>query len=88
MSQAVVGEANERHGGRVMVVGGARFVGSHLVSALLAEASTERVTVFDNFSSGRAWHLQEHRDDDRLAVVTGDVKDLDQLGAAMGGQTS
>ncbi len=85
MSRAVVGEANERHGGRVMVVGGAGFIGSHLVTALLADPSTERVTVFDNFSSGRAWHLQEHRDDDRLAVVTGDVGDLDQLGAAMGG---
>ena len=28
-------------------------------------SATERVTVYDNFTSGREWHLAEHADDDR-----------------------
>jgi UDP-glucose 4-epimerase len=43
------------------------------------------VTIFDNFSSGRAWHFKEHLSDKRLKVVTGDVKDLSALRQAMEG---
>ena len=31
-------------------------------------------TVYDNFSSGRVWHLEQHADDPRLDVVRGDVQ--------------
>ena len=48
-------------------------------------AGLERVTVFDNFTSGRWWHLEHHRDDPRLDVVEADVKDLDALTKAMAG---
>jgi UDP-glucose 4-epimerase len=41
------------------------------------------VTLYDNFSSGREWHYEHHRDDPRLAVVKGDVKDADALSEAM-----
>ncbi|MBO0729457.1 MAG: NAD-dependent epimerase/dehydratase family protein [Acidimicrobiaceae bacterium] len=64
---------------RVCVVGGAGFIGSHVVDRLLADETTERVTVYDNFSSGRAWHLAHHGNDSRLEVVRGDVIDLDTL---------
>ena len=74
-----------RFGVRTLVVGGAGFIGSHAVDRLLAERGTQRVTVFDNFSSGRRWHLDDHRHDDRLAVVEGDAKDLDALTAATEG---
>ena len=67
------------------MVGGAGFIGSHAVDCLLAEESTERVTVFDNFTSGRPWHLEAHRDDARLYVVEGDVKDDQALRAALTG---
>jgi UDP-glucose 4-epimerase len=40
--------------------------------------------VFDNFSSGRRWHL-EHHHDARLRVVEADVRDLDDLVDAMAG---
>ena len=71
--------------GRTFVVGGAGFMGSHFVDALLAESEAERVTVYDNFSSGREWHLAEHSDDDRLAVVRGDANDLGALTEALAG---
>lgn len=72
-------------GGRYFLVGGAGFIGSHFTDRLLAGEDAERVTVFDNFSSGREWHLEHHAGDDRLAVVRGDVHDLDALCAAMDG---
>jgi UDP-glucose 4-epimerase len=70
---------------RTLIVGGAGFIGSHFVDALLADEATQRVTVYDNFSSGREWHLAEHRDDSRLEVVRGDANDLAALVGAMEG---
>jgi UDP-glucose 4-epimerase len=70
---------------RVILVGGAGFIGSHMADALLREPETERVTLFDNFSSGQEWHYAEHRDDDRLTVVRGDANDLELLSDAMAG---
>ncbi|HEX3980053.1 MAG TPA: NAD-dependent epimerase/dehydratase family protein, partial [Acidimicrobiales bacterium] len=70
---------------RFCIVGGAGFIGSHFVDRLLSEPSTEAVTVFDNFSSGREWHLAHHAADDRLRIVVGDAADLECLVAAMRG---
>jgi UDP-glucose 4-epimerase len=70
---------------RYIVVGGAGFVGSHFVNRLLGDRATARVTVYDNFSSGRRWHLEPHADDPRFSIVEGDVKDLESLTRAMAG---
>ena len=70
---------------RWFVVGGAGFIGSHFVDELLSRAITERVTIFDNFTSGRPWHLDAHHDDSRLHVVEGSVQDAASLRTAMGG---
>jgi UDP-glucose 4-epimerase len=70
---------------RVCVVGGAGFIGGHFVDRLLGSAATELVTVYDNFSSGRMWHLDAHRSDARLTVVRNDVRDLEALVAAVSG---
>jgi UDP-glucose 4-epimerase len=70
---------------RVCVVGGAGFIGGHVTGRLLADEATETVTVYDNFSSGREWHLAAHQDDPRLQAVKGDVRDLDGLTAAVHG---
>jgi UDP-glucose 4-epimerase len=70
---------------RTFIVGGAGFIGSHFVDALLADRATEEVTVYDNFSSGGEWHLAEHSGDDRLSVVRGDANDLGALTGAMAG---
>jgi UDP-glucose 4-epimerase len=73
-------------GRRFFIVGGAGFIGSHFTDRLLTgEKGVERVTLFDNFSSGREWHFAQHSADARLGVVRGDVKDLDALTRAMSG---
>ena len=69
----------------VIIVGGAGFIGSHFTDALLADPRTERLTLFDNFSSGREWHYADHGGDDRLEVIRGDAKDLEALERAMAG---
>jgi UDP-glucose 4-epimerase len=67
------------------IVGGAGFIGSHFTDSLLSDPDTQRVTLYDNFSSGREWHYAHHLGDPRLAVVRGDVKDLQSLASAMAG---
>lgn len=66
------------------IVGGAGFIGSHFTDHLLANGAS-RVTLYDNFSSGREWHYEAHRNDPRLGVVRADVKDIDSLTSAMRG---
>jgi UDP-glucose 4-epimerase len=68
-----------------VIVGGAGFIGSHFVDTLLARAGTTRVTAFDNFSSGRKWHVEHHRDDRRFELVEGDVREPERLLEAMHG---
>jgi UDP-glucose 4-epimerase len=53
-----------------LVTGGAGFIGSHLVEALLKRG--QQVRVLDNFSSGRAANLAHLSGVD---VITGDVRD-------------
>jgi len=73
---------------RVCVVGGAGFIGSHFVQRLLSDPATELVTVYDNFSSGRDWHLEPVKDDPRLGVVRADVGDLATLTDTFRGHTA
>jgi len=70
---------------RFLIAGGAGFIGSHFTDRLLANPEIERVTLYDNFSSGREWHYAQHATDARLRVIRGDVKDLGALKFAMAG---
>ena len=70
---------------RVEVVGGAGFIGAHFVDRLLGDPAVETVRVYDNFSSGREWHLAAHHDDSRLEVIRAEIGDLDALTDSMAG---
>jgi UDP-glucose 4-epimerase len=67
---------------RVLLAGGAGFIGSHLVRHLL-ETTDAALTVLDNFSSGKRWHLPAS---DRLSVVEADLRDLPAILPAFAGQ--
>ncbi len=71
--------------GNYIIVGGAGFVGSHFIDRLLASNAVGGLTIYDNFSSGRECHFEEHKNDARLRVVRADVKDLENLKHAMEG---
>ena len=70
---------------RVFVSGGAGFIGSHLDRTLLEEAATERVVIFDNFSSGQTSYIPKSATDPRVEVVKGDLKKLAAVTSAMAG---
>jgi nucleoside-diphosphate-sugar epimerase len=57
---------------RALVTGGAGFIGSNLVDALLARAWS--VVVVDNFITGRRENLAHLDGDERLTVVEGDLE--------------
>jgi UDP-glucose 4-epimerase len=69
----------------VFVSGGAGFIGSHLVASLLKEAATERVVIFDNFSSGLLSHIEASAQDPRVEIVRADLKELGAVTTAMAG---
>ena len=62
----------------VVVTGGAGFIGSHLVDALLEEGL--HVRVVDNFSTGRREQLNPHAE-----MTAGDILDAQSLSAAFEG---
>lgn len=64
---------------KILVVGGAGFIGSHFTAAALTEYENAEVVVLDNFSSGTHGHLNDLRENSRLKISTGDLKDLDWL---------
>lgn len=69
----------------VMIVGGAGFVGSHFVDTLMSDLDTTKVTVYDNFSSGKRWHLERWSSDSRLNIIEADVRDSQLLTTSMTG---
>src|SRR6185503_7340107 len=64
---------------KALVTGGAGFIGSHIVDALLADNIP--VVVYDNFCTGRQEYLPKNPSG--VNVVKGDVLDLPRLQAAM-----
>jgi UDP-glucose 4-epimerase len=66
-----------------LVTGGAGFIGSHLVDALVSEG--KMVRVFDNFSSGREEFLSHHEGSGKVEIVRGDLLDSKAVMEAMDG---
>ena len=72
-------------GARVLVTGGAGFVGSTITDALV-DAGVQEVTVLDDLSRGRAHHLDRARSRGRVHLVVGDVTDRYLLERLVAGQ--
>jgi UDP-glucose 4-epimerase len=65
---------------RAFVTGGAGFIGSHVVDALLLRGA--QVVVYDSFVTGREEFIPKS---EQVSVVRGDVLDLPRLQSAMSG---
>ena len=63
---------------KALVTGGAGFIGSHIVDALVAQGRT--ATVFDDLSSGKRENLGAG-----IALTVGDVRDKQAVGAVLSG---
>jgi UDP-glucose 4-epimerase len=66
---------------RVLVTGGAGFIGSNLVHALLARG--DHVRVFDNFSTGHRHNLAEIAND--VDLIEGDLRSYERVHHAVRG---
>lgn len=73
-------------GSRVLVIGGAGFIGSNVVSQLL-ETQVKEVIIYDNFVRGKNANIEESLKDPRCSVFPygGDVREIDVLDKAMEG---
>lgn len=71
-------------GKKILVIGGAGFIGSHVVDKLLKE-DIERVTVYDNFVRGTVDNIESALSDPRCKVFEagGDILQEDILDRAM-----
>ncbi len=71
-------------GKRVLVIGGAGFIGSHVVAELL-RTDVAKVVVFDNFARGKKSNIDEYLLDPRCSIFEdgGDIREIDVLNAAM-----
>lgn len=67
----------------VLVTGGAGFIGSHLVDALVARG--ERVVVLDNMHRGQADFIAPHLASGDVTLMQGDIRSDDDVAAAMSG---
>ncbi|MFC1667045.1 SDR family oxidoreductase [Candidatus Omnitrophota bacterium] len=64
---------------KFLVTGGAGFIGSHIVGALVKNGN--RVSVLDDFSSGRRENLEDIID--KIELIKGDIRDKDLVPTIM-----
>ena len=69
---------------RILVIGGAGFIGSHVVSELLRKEAGA-VIIYDNFARGKYEYIKDQLKDPRCSVYKhgGDIRDIDILNDAM-----
>ncbi|PKO28421.1 MAG: NAD-dependent dehydratase [Betaproteobacteria bacterium HGW-Betaproteobacteria-5] len=71
---------------KVLVIGGAGFIGSHVVGELL-KTDVGQVLVYDNFARGKRDYLAPYLDDPRCSLYQNgaDIREVDLLDDAMRG---
>lgn len=62
---------------KIIVTGGAGFIGSHVVDQLLAR--NNQVVIIDNFSTGKWQNIEQHQTNPNLSVEIADIRDLEKM---------
>ena len=75
---------NEPTNKKILVTGGAGFIGSNLVDSQLADGN--HVTVLDNFSTGKMENIQHNIGRSDFELITGDIRDYETCKKATAGK--
>jgi UDP-glucose 4-epimerase len=69
---------------KILVIGGAGFIGSHVVAELL-KTDVQQVVIYDNFARGKQSNIEEYLKDPRCTIYPngGDIRDVDVLNDAV-----
>lgn len=78
---------NKLESAKILVIGGAGFIGSFVVKELL-QFNVSEVVVYDNFARGQKAYLAEQLKDPRCTLfpIGGDIRETDILNKAMEGK--
>lgn len=66
---------------RILITGGAGFIGSHIVDELVKK--DYEITVLDNLIRGKIESIQQHIDSKRITFIKGDVLDVAAVDSAV-----
>lgn len=69
-------------GSKVLVTGGAGFIGSFVVSELLKE-DIAKIIIYDNFARGDMSYIENQLKDPRCEIFKGDLREIDLLNKAV-----
>lgn len=71
-------------GKKILVIGGAGFIGSHVVAELL-KTDVAEISIYDNFTRGKHSNIAPYMSDPRCRIYPngGDVRDIDVLDDAI-----
>ena len=67
----------------ILVTGGAGFIGSNLIEALLKNGN--KVTCLDNFATGHKKNIEQHFNNPKFTLIEGDIRTLDDCKKATTG---
>jgi UDP-N-acetylglucosamine/UDP-N-acetylgalactosamine 4-epimerase len=62
---------------RVLITGGAGFIGSNLVESLLKNPELELVRVFDNLATGSVKNIEEFETNSKFEFIQGDIRNYE-----------
>jgi UDP-N-acetylglucosamine 4-epimerase len=62
---------------RILVTGGAGFIGSNLVESLLNHSNVALVRVLDNFATGHKKNIEEFFSHPKFELIEGDIRNID-----------
>ena len=67
---------------KVIITGGAGFIGSNLVKKLL-ENGTEKILIIDDLSTGKLKNLEDFSNNKNIEIIKKRVEDIDNLNTCL-----